>query len=98
MCTECVNGQERLRLLNQTGRPDTSTIHRYPFPEFSTTGTVVKETSVEVQVPPPIPHPSVVSGVTPTTDTTPVIVGGYGNGWTPVTLHQTKGKRVVNHG
>ena len=86
MCTGCGNGQERLRLLNQTTRPDTSTTHRYPLPEFSTTGTVVKETSVKVQVPPPIPgmipHPTVPVGVTVTEDDTPVIVRGYTIGGT----------------
>ena len=56
----------------------------------------MKVTSVEVQVPPPIPHPTVVAGITTTTDGTPVIVGGYTIGGTPVTLHQTKGKRVVD--
>ncbi len=96
MCTGCVNGQERLRILNQNTRPDTSTTHRYPLPEFSTTGTVVKETSVEVQVPPPIPHPTVTTGVTVSEDDTPVIVGGYTIGGSHVTLHQTKDKRVVD--
>ena len=56
----------------------------------------MKETSVEVQVPSPIPHPTVPTGVTTTEDDTPVIVGGYTIGGAPVTLHQTKGKRVVD--
>ena len=56
----------------------------------------MKETSVEVQVPPPLPHPTVVTGVTATEDVTPVIVGGYSIGGAPVTLHQTKDKRVVD--
>ena len=56
----------------------------------------MKVTSVEAQVPPPIPHRTVVASVTATADATPVIVGGYTIGGTPVTLHQTKGKRVVD--
>ncbi len=56
----------------------------------------MKETSVENQVPPPIPHPTVESGVTATEDVTLVIVGGYSIGGSPVTLHQTKDKRVVD--
>ena len=55
----------------------------------------MKETSVEVQVPSPMPHPTVPTGVTATKDDTPVIVGGYTIGGSPVTLHQTKDKRVI---
>ena len=97
MCTGCVNGQERLRQLNQTARPKTTTPHPVPLSVLSTTQTVVKETSIRVEVPPSIPHPTVANGVsTNSPSTTPVIVGGYAIGGAPVTLHHTKGKRVVD--
>ena len=58
-----------------------------------------KPVSVEVQVPPHIPHPTVPADVTATEDDTPVIVGGYycdTIGVSHVTLRQTKDKRVVD--
>ena len=50
VCTGCVNGQESLDYLTKLLVLTLPPKHRYPLPEFSTTGTVVKETSVEVQV------------------------------------------------